>query len=412
MGGEVPFTHYAEVNPKRHLRRGEEYPFVEMAALPEGGGELRYLGRRIFDGQGSRFAVGDTLFARITPCTENGKASIVRKLDGFDVGFGSTEFIVLAARDGACPEFVYQVAVSPEVRRRAVSRMLGTSGRQRVPTSFFEEELRLPAFAASEQHGIGAVLRAIDEAIEQTEAVIAATEAVRKALLLELLTRGVPGWHTEWKTVPGVGTIPACWEVVRLGDCVRDSVYGPRFPADRYDPSGNVATLRTTDLNDEGEINLDSMPLARLDLRPFESFLLAPEDLVITRSGSCGVAAVFEGHDVPVLPGAFLIRLRCREGSNPRYLKLWLNSAPGREATGRIQAGGVQKNINAENLKRVELAMPKPAEQSRILELASEIRHRELRDIHVLRFLRDLKAELADALLSGRVRVPMGGWPK
>ena len=38
------------------------------------------------------------------------------------------------------------------------------------------------------------------------------------ALLHELLTRGVPGQHSEWKEAPGIGTIPACWDVVRLGD--------------------------------------------------------------------------------------------------------------------------------------------------------------------------------------------------
>ena len=70
----------------------------------------------------------------------------------------------------------------------------------------------------SEQRAIAAVLDAIDEAIERTEAVISATERLRDALLHELLTRGVPGWHTEWRTVPGLGTIPADWQVVRLGD--------------------------------------------------------------------------------------------------------------------------------------------------------------------------------------------------
>ena len=61
------------------------------------------------------------------------------------------------------------------------------------------------------------MLDSIDEAIERTEAVIAATERLRDALLHELLTRGVPGWHTEWKHVPGLGTIPADWQVARLG---------------------------------------------------------------------------------------------------------------------------------------------------------------------------------------------------
>ena len=76
----------------------------------------------------------------------------------------------------------------------------------------------LPIPPLSEQRAIAAVLDAIDDAIEGTEAVIAATGQLRDSLLHQLLTRGVPGWHTEWKDVPGLGTIPADWEVVRLGE--------------------------------------------------------------------------------------------------------------------------------------------------------------------------------------------------
>ena len=70
----------------------------------------------------------------------------------------------------------------------------------------------------AELRAIATVLDSIDEAIERTDEVIAANEALRDTLLHELLTRGVPRWHTERKEVPGLGTIPADWEVVRLED--------------------------------------------------------------------------------------------------------------------------------------------------------------------------------------------------
>ncbi|MCH8991586.1 MAG: S8 family serine peptidase, partial [Acidobacteria bacterium] len=170
----MPFSTYADVNPQRPIKRGEVAPFVEMAAVPEGGGPLRYLKERGFDGGGSRFAVGDTLFARITPCTENGKVAKVTTLDGHDVGFGSTEFIVVAAREGVGdPDFVYQVAVSKRVRDAAVGRMLGTSGRQRVPNWFFEDELTLPYFTLAEQRGVAAVLdAALEWAVDNTMDVV------------------------------------------------------------------------------------------------------------------------------------------------------------------------------------------------------------------------------------------------
>ena len=78
--------------------------------------------------------------------------------------------------------------------------------------------LALPPLA--EQRAIAAVLDAIDEAIERTEEVIGATERLRDALLHELLTRGLPGRHSEWADVPGLGTVPACWDVAAIGRCL------------------------------------------------------------------------------------------------------------------------------------------------------------------------------------------------
>ena len=82
-----------------------------------------------------------------------------------------------------------------------------------------------------EQRAIAAVLDSIDDAIEGAEAVIAATEQLRDSLLHELLTRGVPGWHTEWREAPGAGKIPADWEVVRLGD-VAEVIMGQSPPGE------------------------------------------------------------------------------------------------------------------------------------------------------------------------------------
>ena len=83
-------------------------------------------------------------------------------------------------------------------------------------TAFSTVSITLPPLA--EQQAIAAVLDSIDDAIEGAKAVIAATGQLRDSLLHQLLTRGVPGWHSEWREVPGLGTIPADWEVVRLGE--------------------------------------------------------------------------------------------------------------------------------------------------------------------------------------------------
>ena len=101
-----------------------------------------------------------------------------------------------------------------------------------------------------EQRVIAAVLDSIDDAIERAEAVIAAMERLREALLHELLTRGVPGWHSEWKDVTGVGTIPAAWEVVRLEE-VAEVERGKFAHRPRNEPrfyGGNIPFIQTGDV--------------------------------------------------------------------------------------------------------------------------------------------------------------------
>ena len=82
-----------------------------------------------------RFTNGDTLVARITPCLENGKTAHVDFLRPDEVGWGSTEYIVLKPKPPLPDEFAYCVARSARFREFAIQNMSGTSGRQRVPAA-------------------------------------------------------------------------------------------------------------------------------------------------------------------------------------------------------------------------------------------------------------------------------------
>lgn len=84
-----------------------------------------------------RFQNGDTLFARITPCLENGKTGFVQFLSNDEVACGSTEFIVLRGRR-VSNFFVYLTARQPDFRENAIRSMIGSSGRQRVQPSCFD----------------------------------------------------------------------------------------------------------------------------------------------------------------------------------------------------------------------------------------------------------------------------------
>lgn len=121
-----------DVNPTRALRKGEVAPYLDMSNMPTQGHVPDEIVDRPF-GSGMRFTNGDTLVARITPCLENGKTAYVDFMRDGQVGWGSTEYIVLRPRPPLPPEFGYCLARSPEFRDFAVQSMTGSSGRQRVP---------------------------------------------------------------------------------------------------------------------------------------------------------------------------------------------------------------------------------------------------------------------------------------
>jgi len=152
---------------------------------------------------------------------------------------------------------------------------------------------------------------------------------------------------------------------------VAHSAFGPRFPGSAYADDGNVATLRTTDLDDDGRISYETMPLAQLNEDQFSSHLLAPGDLVITRSGTCGIAAVFEGFALPVLPGAFLIRFRMNERGDPRFYRFYFNSPVGRSNILSVARGAVQQNLNITNVETLHVPVPSLSEQQRVVSVLS-----------------------------------------
>lgn len=128
----MPLPEIMDVNPRRPLRKGEVAPYLDMANMPTRGHSPDAVVDRPF-GSGMRFENGDTLVARITPCLENGKTAYVDFLAGDQVGWGSTEYIVLRPKAPLPTEFAYCLARSDGFRDFAIQSMTGSSGRQRVP---------------------------------------------------------------------------------------------------------------------------------------------------------------------------------------------------------------------------------------------------------------------------------------
>ncbi|TYQ29369.1 restriction endonuclease subunit S [Pseudanabaena sp. UWO311] len=126
-----------EINPSETLSKGNISAYIDMSAIPTSGfmtGEIQY---KPFNG-GMKFRNGDVVIARITPCLENGKTGLITLLKDNEIGFGSTEFIVLRGKNRSLSSFAACLSRSTSFRNFAISNMTGTSGRKRVDAKAIE----------------------------------------------------------------------------------------------------------------------------------------------------------------------------------------------------------------------------------------------------------------------------------
>ena len=214
----------AFLKPTETLKKGDIAPNIPMANIKEFQRDVVKIDYGEFRG-GTKFRNGDTLLAKITPCLENGKTAFVNCLQEDEIGFGSTEFIVLRAKENIDERFLYYLSISPEFRKQAISLMEGTSGRKRVN----ENALKISDFLIpdlEEQRKIANILSAIDDKIQINHQINQELEAMAKTLYdywfvqfdfpdqngkLYKSSGGKMVYHPELKR-----EIPEGWEVEKL----------------------------------------------------------------------------------------------------------------------------------------------------------------------------------------------------
>jgi type I restriction enzyme S subunit len=398
----------AEVNPRYSVRKDQLYPFVEMAAVGEDFQGILQMGTREMEGSGlARFCAGDTLFAKITPCPQNGKVAYVDALDG-DVGLGSTEFIVLSPRDGCCPRFLYHLATSYDVRGRAVARMEGSTGRQRVPEEVFTKRLLVPIPPKEDQQAIAEFLDTIDASIAHTRSAAEDALRLRVALSQKLFTEGT---RQEERRATEIGALPESWEVVALRDVVTEFQYGI---STAMDESGEYPILRMGNLQG-GDVIMDNLKYVTFGEESPDRYLLHRGDVLFNRTNSqelVGKVGIYR-HDVPAVFASYLIRLHPDlERIDPYFLGQVLNTYPTQCRIKRYATPGVQQvNVNATNLGRVLVPLPSGDhgldEQRRIAAVLEEADLKVRSYGPIIASLRALKDALMPELFSGRTRVPL-----
>jgi len=179
-----------EINPTRSLRKGEVAPYLDMANMPTRGHTPGCVVDRPFE-SGMRFMNGDTLVARITPCLENGKIAFVDFLKDGQIGWGSTEYIVLRPKQPLPAEFAYCLARSVEFREFAVQSMTGSSGRQRVPAGSLDH-FRLAGCPEPIANAFGRAVRPMFARAGEAATEARTLAALRDALLPKLLSGEMP----------------------------------------------------------------------------------------------------------------------------------------------------------------------------------------------------------------------------
>ena len=187
-----------QFNPTERIVKGSLAKKVSMDKLIPYCREVSGYEIETFSG-GMKFRNGDTIMARITPCLENGKTSLVSFLDDNEVGFGSTEYIVFRAIDGVTDsKFIYYFVTNPTFRNVAIKSMVGSSGRQRVQQSVLEElEVTLPSL--EDQRKIAGILGALDDKIENNRRINDNLEQQAQALYKQWF---VDNRSDDWEEKP------------------------------------------------------------------------------------------------------------------------------------------------------------------------------------------------------------------
>ena len=234
----MPIHQIADVNPKDgdwSLADDEFVSFIPMRAVSDETASISEVDPRLFAEvrRGyTPFRENDILFAKITPCMENGKIAIAHSLTN-GVGFGSTEFHVLRAGSTILPEYLYYFMRRESFRSAAKQHMRGGAGQQRVPEDFIRNE-HVPLPPLSEQRRIVELLDQADRLRRlRTEA-----DAKANRILPALLVRAL-GSPANW------GSDPSCCPLGEFVDPVSGAT--PSKKTERF-WSGDVPWVSPKDM--------------------------------------------------------------------------------------------------------------------------------------------------------------------
>lgn len=362
---QARLTDICELNPRL---RAEDRPaddttvtFVPMSAVDEHSGVINKpetrMSTEVMKGY-TNFREHDVLFAKVTPCMENGKAAIARNLaNGW--GFGSTEFHVLRPTKAVLPEYVFSFIRQKAFRDRAASAFVGTGGLQRVPPDFLSR-VKIPLPTLLEQQRIVDVMR-------QAETVVKAKKSISDQVD-HLIRTAYWDYFGGWFTADGL------IDPVRISDYVADSQYGV---SEAMGETGTHAVLRMNGMTTSGWLDLTDLKYASLSKKDIEATELRDGDLLFNRTNSkelVGKCAIWRPVTGTYSFASYLVRFRLKPEMLPEFLWATLNSAYGKyRLLNSAKQAVSMANVSPTGLGRITVPLPPLPLQEQFAEFVREV---------------------------------------
>ena len=267
-----------------------------------------------------------------------------------------------------------------------------------------------------EQHKIAAILSSVDDAIEKTRAVIDQVQVVKRGLMQELLTLGLPGQHTRFKQT-AIGYFPEVWAVRNVGALAapgeRSCVGGP-FGSDLtrkdYVDSPGVPVIRGSNLSaPSAELNEDEFVfVSDTKANALQRNMAYPGNLIFTQRGTLGQVCRIPSQSKfgrYVLSQSQMKLSVDKRQVNPDFVLAYFRSTKALKLIELMTIGTGVPHLNLGILKAFPVPVPPLEEQSAIVDILSATDARFDSELQSLRRLKDLRAALMSVLLTGELRV-------
>ncbi len=389
------FSEVFDINPKTILEKNTEIDFVEMKDIKINSRAVTSKYKKKFKGAGTKFQKGDTLFARITPCLENGKIS---QYNGNDVAFGSTEFIILRGKkEITTNDFTFYYAKWEKFRKFAIKNMTGTSGRQRVPVQIFDKwKVIVPTI--EHQKIISFYLRQLDNKIELNERI--------NQNLEKIINKLFKSWFINFdpvKSKEAGESIGLSKDISDLfTDSFNDSIFGKIPQSWKISKFGELLIPKRGKIITKKMITPGEIPVVAggINAAYYHSKSNATSPVVtISASGNAGYVNLFY-KDIWASDCSY-INKDVTDFIYFSYSFLKVNQ----NKIFHLRHGAVQQHINPKDLIGLDIVLPPKSLISKYEQIVTPLHNKisnNLNEINTLSSLRDL---LLPKLISGELKV-------